>query len=70
LIRRRQPIDQLDISPSTVLRPIHSGDLVGVVLFTAGIFWAISKLGAFGWVWTGLIGAITVFNAVRVVRSR
>jgi hypothetical protein len=24
----------------------------------------------FCWVWTGLIGAITVFNAVRVVRSR
>jgi hypothetical protein len=39
-------------------------------MVAVGTFWAIPKLGPFGWLWTLGIAAITVVNTVRVLKSR
>jgi hypothetical protein len=60
-----------DAAPRGIIATLEIFGLIfGAGMVAVGIFWAIPKLGPFGWAWTLGITAITVFNTVRVLKSR
>jgi hypothetical protein len=65
------PLPRRDAAPRGIIATLYAlGIVVGIALFAAGILWAIPTLGPFGWFWTAGVAGITIFNAIRIARTR
>lgn len=44
--------------------------VICAVLLCIGFWWAVPNLGAVGWIWMVVVGAIGVVNTLAYIRSR